>query len=471
MKKWTALLLAMVLLASFAVLPASAAGVPVVLNGATLSADAQIENGSVFLPVRTAVEALGYEATYARKDGTQTVTIPTDGGDVVLDLTNQRITDRGHEYYANVPNSPTAAIQLMDGKTTYLESSLFGQLFAVNSSYDKTKNTVTVQSVPENDIEVTNTKTVAQEGLLDLSLQIPQISGLADAKIQNSINLVLKKAAEGAKDEGEKNAADLKQSIADGYSGSGRCETDFNYQVQYNRNGLLSVVLTDYQYAGGAHGSTVQSSYTFDLATGKELALTDLMNSSGGYTAYINKQIRSEIDRRVAAGNLYEFDPGKFTDIGANPDYYLSDSGVVLYFQQYEYFPYAAGIQEFTIPYDDLKTMLKPGYAFLYAAPVTLSDTGTTKLTAGQIGTLELLGNPTTGYAWQCESSDPSVLVPVGSTYTASPSDGRVGTGGTYRFDFKALKAGDATITCRYYRSWEGQETALRTATYRVTVA
>ena len=471
MKKLTALLSALLLLASLANVPAAAAGVSVVLNGTALSAEALIENGSVFLPVRAAAEALGYEADYAVKDGTQTVTIQTDDGAVVLDLTNQQIGEGVHRYYANIPNSPTAAIQLMNGKTTYLESSLFGQLFGVSADYDAESKQVTVQSVPQNDILVSTHRIESQEGLLKLTLQYPYLSEMKDEKVQNAINLVFEKAAAAARVEGEKNAADLKQSIADGYGGSGQSETYFDYQVQYNRNGLLSVVLLDYQYAGGAHGSTIQSSHTFDLSTGKELSLSDLMQSGSGYAAYFDKQIRSEIDSRVAAGDLYEFDTGKFTDIGTNPEYYLSADGVVFYFQEYEYFPYAAGIQEFTIPYADLKTMLKPGYAFLYTAPVTLSDTGNTKLTVGQIGTLELLGNPTTGYAWRCESSDSSVLNSVGSTYTASPSNGLVGTGGTYRFDLKALKAGTATVTCRYYRDWEGAQTALRTVTYQVTVS
>lgn len=471
MKKWTALLLALVLIASVAVLPVSAAGVSVTLNGTALSENALIEDGNVFLPLRSAVEALGDQAVYARKDGVQTVTVSTNGGDVVLNLTDQRITDRGHEYYASVPSSPAAAIQLMDGKTTYLESSLFGQLFSVSTTYDANAKQVTVQSVPQNEIVVTDEKTEKQDGLLKLSLQIPQISGLADSRVQNSINQVFQKAADDAKADGEKNAADLKQSIADGYGGSGQCETDLNYRISYNRNGLLSVVLLSYAYAGGAHGSSIQSSYTFNLTTGKDLPLSDLMVSGSGYAAYINKQIRGEIDRRVATGGLYEFDTGKFTDIGTDPSYYLSDSGVVFYFQEYEYFPYAAGIQEFTIPYADLKTMLRPEFRFLYTAPVTLSDSGTTKLAAGTTGRIQLPGNATTGYAWKCESSDSSVLAMVGSAYLPSASNGMVGVGGTYLFDFKALKAGTATVTCRYYREWEGSQAALRTVTYHVTVS
>lgn len=471
MKKFSILLslaLAVSLLAGVQVSAKSAAA-SVTLNGTALSADALIEDGSVYLPVRAAGEALGYQAAYARKNGAQTVTLQ-NGGAVVLDLTNQRITEGVHQYYAYVPNSAFDSIQLTGGRT-YLAAPLFDRLFGLHTVYDAAKNQVSATTVPQNEISVNTHRTESQDEVLKLTLQYPYLTGMSDEKVQDAINLVFEKAAAAARAEGEKNAADMRQSIADGYTGTTACETNFDYAVQYNQNGLLSITTEDYQYAGGAHGSTVQSSYTFDLATGKALTLADLMNSSSGYAAYINRQIRAEIDRRVAAGNLYEFEQGKFTDIGANPDYYLSNDGVVLYFQQYEYFPYAAGIQEFTIPYADLTTMLKPEFVFLSASPATLGDTGTTRLTVGQVGSLELLGNPTTGYAWQCESSDPSVLAPAGSLYTASPSDGRVGTGGTYRFDFKALKAGTATVTCRYYRSWEGQQTALRTVTYQVSVA
>ena len=67
-----------------------------------------------------------------------------------------------------------------------------------------------------------------------------------------------------------------------------------------------------------------------------------------------------------------------------------------------------------------------------------------------------------------------SVLALVTSDYTRRPQDrGIAGAGGTYVWNFKALKAGAATLTFKYYRDWEGESsaTAQDTVVFIVTVS
>lgn len=470
MKKLTVLFAILLAISLSAGLQASAKDIytPLSLDGAPLDSQAVVSGETVYLPVRSVCEALGYEVTWQNQNGVKTVAVQKDADSVVLDLTNQQIQDNGHRYYA--PGGPEGGIELMDGRT-YLDSALFDPLFAVCSKYDAKENRVALQRIYENGLTIATEKTESQENLLKLTLQYPQISGLPDAKVQDSINSVMKQAALNAEAEGRKNAEDMKHWIADGYTGGvTQCETYFDYAIEYNQNGLLSIVFKNYQYAGGAHGSTIQSSYTFDLATGKDLSLADLMTSGSGYNASINAAIRTEIDSRIQSGGLVEFDPG-FTDIGNDPPYYVSNSGLVFYFQQYEYFPYAAGIQEFNIPYNSLKSMLKPEYRFFYSAPVMLDAEKTNPLSVGDIGRVTLAGNPTTGYTWHCEISDQAVMTQVSGSYTADEANGLVGVGGTYLWSFKAQKAGNATITFRYYRDWEGPQAAAQTVAYKITVS
>ena len=470
MKKFSAFL--SLLLAAALSLSLTAAAAPVSAPISCYNASALVEDGDVFLPVRPLCESMGYTVTWQSQDGVKSVLVQKDGDRVLLDLTNQQIEDNGHRYYAQ-GTATQPAIRLTSG-TTYLYAPLFDPLFAVSTTYDASENQVSVTPAPENALSITTEKTETQEQYLKLAIQYPQISGLKDSKVQDSINAVLKQAADSAVAEGRSNAKDMAQWIADGYTGGVTlCETYFDYEIKYNQNGLLSVVLSDYQYSGGAHGSTIQSSYTFDLTTGKDLSLADLMTPDSGYTAFINASIRKQIDSRVKTGGLYEFTPG-FTDIGEDPPYYVSDEGLVFYFQQYEYFPYAAGIQEFTIPYADLTSMLKPAYRFFYTAPValTLASAGTTALQVGEIGQISLDGNPSTGYSWHCTVSDESVLLPVSSASFPGGEDNTiVGAGVLYLMNYKALKAGTAKITCLYYRDWEGTSSAARTLNYYVTVS
>jgi inhibitor of cysteine peptidase len=61
----------------------------------------------------------------------------------------------------------------------------------------------------------------------------------------------------------------------------------------------------------------------------------------------------------------------------------------------------------------------------------------------------------------------------VSEDYEPSSSPGLVGAGGTYVWNFKALKAGKATLTFKYYRDWEGESsaTAGNTVVFDVSVS
>lgn len=364
-KKLSAFLAVLFTVLSVFTLPAAAKSTSplIYLDGNLLSSQAVIEGDAVYLPLRSLCEALGYKVSWSLSDGISTVSIKKDSDSLSLDLTNLKINDNGHTYYAQTDSGNGIKVV---SNCAFLDSSLFDSIFSVKTQYDTAKNQVTLTKVSENAIKISAETLSAQEKYLDETVQYPQISGLTDTAVQTTINDVLKKAALDSESEGKKNASEMGQYIEDGYEyGNAKCVTYFDYSVPYNRNGLLSIILLDYQYLGGAHGSTLQSSYTFDLSTGKILSLSDLMDSSNDYTSYFSSGIRKEIDQKVASGILAEFETGKFSSIGDNPAYYLSGSGIVFYFQQYEYFPYAAGIQTFSFSYSELNKLLKAEYRSL----------------------------------------------------------------------------------------------------------
>lgn len=128
---------------------------------------------------------------------------------------------------------------------------------------------------------------------------------------------------------------------------------------------FLSIIHIPIHYPWGAHGSTIQSSPTLNLETGEEYRLKDLLEGPAGYISLISNLVRKEIDARVKTGNLMEIGDPPFKTIGEDQDFFLSNNAVVIYFQQYEYFPYAAGIQEFPIDYTSLGKILKQDFSFL----------------------------------------------------------------------------------------------------------
>jgi inhibitor of cysteine peptidase len=91
---------------------------------------------------------------------------------------------------------------------------------------------------------------------------------------------------------------------------------------------------------------------------------------------------------------------------------------------------------------------------------LTNSDFGRTATVAvGESFTIALEENPTTGFSWRCSWEPTARLELTSDTYTPAPTPVPiVGSGGTRCFTFKALTAGDVTLTLQYGRWWEGGE-------------
>ncbi len=63
--------------------------------------------------------------------------------------------------------------------------------------------------------------------------------------------------------------------------------------------------------------------------------------------------------------------------------------------------------------------------------------------------------NPSTGYRWVVEQDGGEILHLLHSDFVQSTGD-RIGAGGQRVFTFQALKAGDASLKFKLWRSWEG---------------
>lgn len=366
MKKKLCSAAAALLLLVTALLPAAAAdggdtAAALTLDGAKLNTAAIVQGDTVYLPLRVTCEAMGYTVSWS--SAARSVTAQKADRLVELNPDGQSITAGGQTLYF-FPRGGDGGFLNRSG-TLYLSTDLFDRAFPAAARYDASGNTVALRTVAENSISITPMSLKSEDQNLTVSLRYPQLAGFEDWELQRSINGVFAKAAAACVETGLNSAFELIQTAALNPDYASACASDLSYQVTLNQGGLFNAVLDDYQYAGGAHGGTVRSSYLLNLTTGKALSLSDLMQPDSGYTALINAAIRAEIDRRVASGDLYEFDGAKFETIGDDPAFFLTNDAAVFYFQQYEYFPYAAGIQTFTIPYSDLSACLRDEYAFL----------------------------------------------------------------------------------------------------------
>ncbi|HWO96746.1 MAG TPA: S-layer homology domain-containing protein [Bacillus sp. (in: firmicutes)] len=176
----------------------------------------------------------------------------------------------------------------------------------------------------------------------------PQVAGLP-AGVSTNINNALYGHAEQAKrgvEEVRKLAeADKNEGLpVDSYTyGTG-------YDVKRADNEYISIIFTDYTYTGGAHGMYWNTGYTFDTKTGSLLTLGEVANNSN-YVNIINDEIHKQIQQRRSSGEYTDWEFKDFSSINNDTGFYVTAGGIVIYFQPYEYTPYALGIPEFSIPF------------------------------------------------------------------------------------------------------------------------
>jgi len=86
------------------------------------------------------------------------------------------------------------------------------------------------------------------------------------------------------------------------------------------------------------------------------------------------------------------------------------------------------------------------------------------EVAVGEVFTVTLCSNPTTGFQWSesAQISDPTVLEQVDHKFVAPEAKGKgppaPGTPGQEIWTFKALKEGESTISMEYSQPWEGGE-------------
>ena len=118
-----------------------------------------------------------------------------------------------------------------------------------------------------------------------------------------------------------------------------------SYGVKFNENNLLSIVMNDDIYTGGAHGTTIVTSYNFNILTGQQLFVEDIAKSQTNLNKIKDYAI-NELSKRDYVFN----EELKNIEVNNNRPFYFTKNGIVLMFQEYEVAPYAAGRPEVKIP-------------------------------------------------------------------------------------------------------------------------
>lgn len=130
----------------------------------------------------------------------------------------------------------------------------------------------------------------------------------------------------------------------------GKYENIVTAAISYNNYNLLSITQEQYTFTGGAHGNSQLTAHSFGTVTGDELSLGDIMVVAD---AQISPLLTAEFQYLKATDPAYsDIDLTAIAaSLNANSPYYLTESGVCVYFNPYEVAPGAAGRVELVIPY------------------------------------------------------------------------------------------------------------------------
>ncbi len=116
------------------------------------------------------------------------------------------------------------------------------------------------------------------------------------------------------------------------------------YNISFTDDKYISYYYDQYTYTGGAHGSTIRRSDTWDTLLKRKITL-DMIDESKNYL--VSKQ--AVIYQISLNKETYFDDANKRVYQTFNPkQFYFVNDYLILYFQQYDIAPYSTGIPTFS---------------------------------------------------------------------------------------------------------------------------
>lgn len=170
---------------------------------------------------------------------------------------------------------------------------------------------------------------------VQLQCAYPRISGIGNAQNQQKLNSSLREQALCAQKQAEYAAK------------TAPVQGSFGYKVTRNESGMFSLVSTRILTQSGKT-STVCKGLTVDTANGKSYALRDLFVDHADYVGVLSEQVRAQIREKGLKQR------GSFKQIGAEQDFYLTKTELVLLFPQGTSFHEEYGVQTFNISLQSL---------------------------------------------------------------------------------------------------------------------
>ena len=233
---------------------------------------------------------------------------------------------------------------------------IIGLLFALAGCGGGNGSEVSVSAV---DMGLDNVNNGIRD-IIEVNAEMPTVA-LADETVQKAINDDLKllqtefmqRLGELFSDANEYTAA-----MADAGIDDALFAMDLKVRDAYVNGDILSIVLEEYCYTGGAHGSSLRCAFNYDLNDGHLLAWEEISADSSALAKTLKEYIIAQASSN-SYDDYYFFDYyEEYLDSAfGDGTWYFSNEGLTIIYNQYTIAPYAAGIIEFTIPLEEIEQL------------------------------------------------------------------------------------------------------------------
>lgn len=139
-----------------------------------------------------------------------------------------------------------------------------------------------------------------------------------------------------------------------------------NYAVTFNKNHILSTIVGLMAFINHSQPEYNQlNNYNYDLITGNVFTIRNIFNSNVDYLKVINNYINYKINQNK---DLYY--ENVTVDIPEDQAFYLTDEGIVIYFELDEIAPSEFGIPKFTMEFKKFAPYINPRF---YCNPTNIT--------------------------------------------------------------------------------------------------
>ena len=307
-----------------------------------------LKNNTTCVPMKQTLEAFG--AIVSWNEPTKTV-IARKGNLIVSACQNSKtlIITKGEQ--TNRITMPVAAY--IENGTMFVPLRSLSQAFQADMTWDSNTNTANINMNNSFILQKTDQKTIQNKNgdtIWQANISYPELQGESEAFL--NINETIKNDVYTSLSAAENDVSDdvILESAAMPYS------FDCDYSITYLDDNTISFLLDYYGFTGGAHGMPFRKAYTFDLNTGNQLQLKDILNIED-IESFVKDAFKNNIEQ-----NSENYFSNAIDTVNSEQflyDFYIEQNKIVLFTQPYLLEPYANHYQPTIIDTQQIQNILK----------------------------------------------------------------------------------------------------------------